>query len=945
MKVSKGASTYAKWLILTCFIALSTFICVGIFTYFNNYQELDMEKNITSGAPTNSDLWTDNSSYYSQPSGSGTSSSPYLIANASNLAWISARYSSLNGRYFRQTANIDLSAHYWNPINNNGSSYSYHYDGNGYTISGLYIDASLLSSQRYIGLFGRITGTTSAYGYVQNLGLISGAITNGQYYIASIVGSATYINVTNCYNKGVTISEGSYIGGIVGNASNTEISNCYNSADIMSTGYGSYVGGIVAFFHVSCSFSTSGYSGVLETTLTKCYNLGNLSVPNCSYVGGMAGSLTYMVTTSGSASSQMLNMYITYCYNKGNITGSEQVGGIAGQVYNSSSCRISISSTYNTGSVSASYQYAGGVMGYSEYSSSNYLLSRYNYYNTTNTGVSRGLGGSGSGTTTDSSLYLYGRTLTQMTCSADGSRPSAFDSSHFSTSIWAFYKDCTPMLADVGEGINGPLRIDGSGTSSDPYIIDTAEKLAYISENYNNSTIYGHYFKQTANIDLSNYNPWTPINNTASHYAYYYDGGGHTISNLYINSSEQQLESNNYIGLFGCVYGSSSSPAYIKNLGIVNGNISGEKYVGAVVGQSYYTNISGCFNQNVIVTGTSSSVGGVVGENHVGEIANCYNTSNVTGQGNVGGIIGYNNGGVISNSYNSGTVTGSGSYTGGIVGYTNQLVSDCYNENVVSGNSWVGGITGRNEYRIANSYNNGEIVCTGNYVGGIAGDNYNGTIVYSYNNGKITGNDYVGGISGYNYSRGIISNCLNQSQINANDLVGGIAGYNGGRVECCANENSISGHNYIAGIVGNNFSVINNCYNTSTISGVDFAGGIVGYIQGTSTRISVISSCYNVGEVIISNTSSNCVGGIAGYIASSSNYLTQYVSVSWCYYDTQTSGNVVTSAIGVGNGYQCYGLTTTEMQGVQNENYMYLSSSFWNFASGQYPTLKYVVKA
>ncbi len=1135
MKVLKRTSTYNnRWLILVCFVALTVFVCAGILTYFYyNYQVPDIETNTTSGAPTNSDLWTDSSSYYSQPSGRGTSSSPYLIASAENLAWISARYSSLSGRYFRQTADIDLSAHYWNPINNNGSSYTYYYDGNGHTISGLYIDANLLSSQRYIGLFGRINGTSSSYGYVQNLGLISGAITNGQYYIASIVGNATYLNVINCYNKGVTLSGESYIGGIVGNVSNTEITNCYNSADITSTGYGSYIGGIAAFFHVSCTFSSGGYSGALEITLTKCYNLGNISASNCSYVGGIAGSLTYMVMTSGGASSQMLNMYVTYCYNKGNITGSEQVGGIAGQLSNSSSFRLNISSTYNTGSVSASYQYAGGVFGYSDYSSSSYLSSRYNYYNTTNTGVSRGLGGSGSGTTSDSSLYIYGRTLTQMTSTADGSRPSAFNSSYFPTSVWAFYEDCTPMLADVGEGINGPVRLDGTGTSSDPYIIDTAEKLAYISENYDSSDIYGHYFMQTADISLSSYSPWTPINQSSTARAYYYNGNNYSITNLTVSSTSS------YSGLFG--YNSG----YIQNL-TVSGMVSGGQYTGGIVGRSsasitdcdssvnvssssshvggvvgYTTNtisscastgtvsggnytggvvgyisstisssnhrtgqvststanayiggvagyssssITSCYNSATVSSSSYGRIGGVVGNFAGSSLSSSYNTGTVrstytsSGAGYIGGVAGYvastvtktltsvrntgsvsgsgtatrvggvfgyftgtatatvyNSGsvsgayytggvagqsaGTVSNWQNRGSVTGSGRYTGGVVGYSTGSLTSCsttsasrvtgtgentggiarycssdvsssYNVGIVSGtgtyvggiiaeviesviilncynagslqdcSGFVGGITGDNAGTIIGCYNSGEVDASVN-VGGIAGSNV-GLITNSYNTAAVSGSSMVGGVVGCQ-TTGSITNCFNTGNIISDDQSGGIAGQNSmGTISSCYNTAVISSTSHCGGIVGLGGGSVSNVYNLGAVQCTgSYSGGIVGYLSagdGISMPKTRISNCFNVATV----TGSSYVGGVVGYIANSTLYPSQYASVSWCYYNTSTVGGAVSQAIGYGNGYQCYGLTTAQMQGLQNANYMNLSNTFWNFASGSYPTLKYV---
>ena len=412
-----------------------------------------------------------------------------------------------------------------------------------------------------------------------------------------------------------------------------------------------------------------------------------------------------------------------------------------------------------------------------------------------------------------------------------------------------------------------------ANSEDNPYIIDSAAKLAWISANYNQSNCYGQHYLQTVDIDLASH-PWTPINNVANYdiypenrRAYYYDGGGHTVSNLYINTSEQTLESNNYLGLFGFVYGSSRNHCYIKNLGIVNGSIAGESLgcVGAVVGEAYYTDITNCYNENtdITMTGSSSNVGGVVGYYREGTISGSYNTGTVSGSSSVGGVAGYNDHGTISNSYNTGTVSGSSS---------------------------VGGVAGYNSGTISGSYNDGDITGTSDYVGGVAGRNYSGTISGSYNTGIVSGSSEVGGV------------------------------------------------------VGQNQGTIIGSYNTGTVSGSSEVGGVVGYVRGSSDSPAVISSCFSTGAVSLTSGSSSYIGGVVGYIESTF-YPSQYVSISWCYYNTETAGGVVTKAIGEGSGYQCYGLTTAQMQGDKNQNYMYLSDTVWNFASGEYPTLKYVATA
>ena len=130
---------------------------------------------------------------------------------------------------------------------------------------------------------------------------------------------------------------------------------------------------------------------------------------------------------------------------------------------------------------------------------------------------------------------------------------------------------------------------------------------------------------------------WTPIGTSSSRYSGNFNGDGHTISGLYINSS-----SDNYQGLFGYV-GSSGK---VQNLS-VSGSVSGNNYVGGVVGLNR------------------------------GSVENCYNTGNVSGS-YVGGVVGYNDGDSVTNCYNTGSVS-DGTYTGGVVGqHINGSITNCY---------------------------------------------------------------------------------------------------------------------------------------------------------------------------------------------------------------------------------------------------------------------------
>ena len=914
-----------------CFISVGT-----LFLLDNNKAN---EVSTTSSAPASTDLWTDSGNYSSSaPAGSGTEDDPYLISSAEELAWISANFSGLaNGKYFLQTANIDLGAHYWNPINNSGSQYSYYYDGNNFEISNLFIDSTKLSSENYVGLFGHNYSNSSCY--IKNVRVTSGEITSTGFNVGGITGGTQRCTITNCVVD-IEVNGNYNVGGIVGSNWRSTISDCVNKGDITGTGW--YIGGLVGENYLSTiqtSYNTgtisgdSNIGGVLGYnvgTVTQVYNLGSVSAD--WYAGGIAGFLD-----AGST--------VSHCYNKGTLSGTYYMGGIAGQASGSSTSASSVSNSFNVGVISSSSQHRGGIFGTC---SSTYLTTSNNYFSTTSS--------TGSSTNTtyscgspSSNSFGTSRTYSAMTVSTNGSRPSGFDSS-YETTIWVFASGETPMLVGVGEGDSTKwdgsestevptLQSSGVNSEDNPYIIDSVAKLVYLSEN--SAWASGKYFLQTVNIDL-NFFPWTPIKNGFIPVNIKYDGGNNTIFNL--NISETEGAATSYTALFGYVSGTSTDLAYIKNVNVSGGSVSGVSYVGTIVGYAYYTDITNCSSENITVKG-NSNVGGLVGSG--GNISNSHNSADVSGNVWVGGVAGHNSD-IIDNCYNLGTITGkSSSYVGGVCGSSYGTVKDSYNSGpVTSVGVMVGGITGYNSSGVVmNCYNTASVTGGGNYVGGVVGQNSSSQIYNSYNMGTVYGSVmYVGGVVG-NSQNGVITNCFNTGTIQGEDSsVGGIIGYSQtDNISSCYNMGNVSGFSSSGGIAGNIYgSTVSNCHNTGEVTSEQLhSGGIVGWVQGSSAIISTISSCYNTGLI----NSTNYTGGVVGFIYNpgvGENW-SRYVSVSWCYYNVDVNSGI--TAFGYGKGYQVYGLTTEQMQGLQSENYMYLSNSYWNFVDGEYPTLKYVAQA
>ena len=210
--------------------------------------------------------------------------------------------------------------------------------------------------------------------------------------------------------------------------------------------------------------------------------------------------------------------------------------------------------------------------------------------------------------------------------------------------------------------------------------VSTTDHLVYLSQNGNAD--FKADYEQTADIsfpadettfdwdgdgtvDGNGTSGWFPIGDFGNQFEGTYDGGGHTISNLYIDRTANRQ------GLFGDFQG------VVKNLGVVDCDITTtSSSVGAVVGMIDDSFGSGGELLNVYATGSvtgDSFVGGLAGpttQNTSTEIRNSYSRVDATCTGfncEVGGLISQN-GGLIENSYSTGAVANNGSGTEGATG-------------------------------------------------------------------------------------------------------------------------------------------------------------------------------------------------------------------------------------------------------------------------------------
>lgn len=313
--------------------------------------------------------------------GSGTESDPYQIADAGQLAYLSfllseesdssVRY-QYNGAWYVLTADIVLNdaaeiaswgekapAHGWTPIGSAYPGFLGHFDGQGHTVSGLYVYSvtAAAGSLKGPGLFSSCSGAEirnlaiadsriTALGANGCAGSLAGAVNDTvlsncsssavveagrSCYAGGLVGESLGVSAEFCSFTGqLLIRENCSAGGIIGNANGAaNLTGCVNAGGIVNVGEDSSetaVGGVIGCFFPDAS-----------SVLMACSNRADLSLGDGA-AGGLAGKITlssnYDVSSSLRTADSLL---ISACGNSGAI-GAEgahsSAGGLVGSVWN-----------------------------------------------------------------------------------------------------------------------------------------------------------------------------------------------------------------------------------------------------------------------------------------------------------------------------------------------------------------------------------------------------------------------------------------------------------------------------------------------------------------------------------------------------------------------------------------------------------------------------------
>lgn len=654
----------------------------------------------------------------------------YLINDERDLERLAAYVNSghdATGKTFKQNADITLTAAHTSIGRYFEGTYKYFkgtYDGNNKTISNLTVNAP---NSNYQGLFGY---TSKAV--IKNVTLANCNIT-GKQYTGGIVGYAsTSTAIENCHVRGnisATESDASGHGGIAGSATTTSITNCTVtgtiSTSVSNDNYGGIVGAanydvVITSCENAANISGDGqnHGGIVGRDYNRsnkfkyCLNTG--VVNGNQYVGAIAGQndsprdfdhcyYSNQSTIKAFGTSSGSNNYtgygevayvVTLGENISKIEFAEQTvitSALSGKKYYAKGDWTLTLTPNQTDVTFVSYACEGGTLSDLTTADGTHKLTITDKDVTISALVSNNDATDVNGVTiaaipdmrwrgNNVSVVVPTITVTNGETSlvlgtdyiVEGSNNTAIGEATITIKGINNYKGTTTKKFNI---VDFTLQdASAANSATNPYLITTAEDLEALASIVNTGSRLDGYYKQTADITLSDEH--TAIGNSSNtSFRGVYDGDNKVIKGLLINQPEAT-----YQGLFG-----RAKNATITNVIIENCDITAKKYVGGICGYAGETTISNCK-----VSGAIKTADGVDGMYH-------------------GGIAGYISDKPISSCVNTASVKGNNSksqYYGGIVGevsWTN--ITDCFNAGIVEGTLYVGSIVGSNgASRLNNNY-------------------------------------------------------------------------------------------------------------------------------------------------------------------------------------------------------------------------------------------------
>lgn len=772
------------------------------------------------------------------------------------------KYESFAGWELSLKGDIDLANIQWAPIGVS-NSFDGTFNGNNHAITGLNVNAA----KGYAGLFGWLKGT------VQNLQVQGSAKASGSVsYIGGIVGYNDGSTVKNCLSKVNVNAEGTRAsaGGVVGNSTSAGVVNlCWNEGSV--TG-GSTTGGIV---------------GKAAGSVTNCANFG--AVTGSVTAGGIAGSGT--VANSYNLGSVTGAANKTYGISSGTVVNSYYICKIgteekSGYIKNGkeSTGQDIIAASGENGKVIYTVGTGDDAQELVEVLNTPENLGIYiEWTNKTKSPynpihIRRWDGSFEEGIDVVTLIYdpngaTTGRAVEINRTVAAGAESAVFqiksvedtdlgfkhengtflgwdEKSNAATPGYKFdASKCTITPAEIsvkkGETVTlyavwqNIWDTDADGA----YLIKTPDDLQSLQTQVNDKGFdyKSKWFRLANDIDMKQFDNWTPIGIVGNAFAGNLDGNHYTIRNLKVNVAS------GYAGMFG--YASYTT---FQNLTLDSPVVTGNSYCGSLIGYdndgATLINITA---NNVAVNSGNASAGGLVGRSGNISAKNCWvEGGSVTGRKIAAGICtdSDDNSPTVVNCHNSANI--------------NTTATSAARKSGIAAGIWACDTSGAR--------------------------------------GEFTGCTNSGTVSGRNYAAGIatagraITSCINSGAVTStNGLAAGMSN-NSAYAEKCGNTGTIKGYANVSGSMGvagiNNSTGASFCYNTGKIISTyksDWAYGISGY--GRST----IKNCFSyvAGEnIALAPNSTEIKVTNSYYLASSATAVSS--AGTWASADDFASGKV-----------------------------------------------------
>ena len=785
------------------------------------------------------------------------------------------KYESFAGWKLSLEGDVDLNNIQWMPIGVS-SSFDGTFNGNNHAIIGLNVDAA----KGYAGLFGWLKGT------VQNLQVQGSAKASGSVScIGGIVGYNDGGTVQNCLSE-VNVnaeSASASAGGVVGNSTSAGVVNlCWNE--------GSVTGG-----------TTGGIVGSGSGTVTNCANFGDVTGGTSYSVGGIAGSGT--VANSYNLGSVTGAANKAYGISSGMVVNSYYICKIvteekSGYIKNGKESTVQ-------GIIAAPGEDGGVIYTVGTGDDAQELVEVLNtpenlgiYIEWTNKTESpynpihiRRWDGSFE-EDIDAVTLIYdpngattGRAVEINRTVAAGVESAVFQIKSVEDTDLGFKHENGTFLGwdeksnaatpgykfDASKGTITPAEVSVKkgetvtlyavwqniwDTDADgAYLIKTPDDLQSLQTQVNDKgfNYKGKWFRLANDIDMTQFDNWTPIGIVGNAFAGNLDGNHYTIRNLKVNVAS------GYAGMFG--YASYTT---FQNLTLDSPVVTGNSYCGSLIGYdndgATLINITA---NNVAVNSGNASAGGLVGRSGNISAKNCWvEGGSVTGRKIAAGICtdSDDNSPTVVNCHNSANI--------------NTTATSAARKSGIAAGIWACDTSGAR--------------------------------------GEFTGCTNSGTVSGRNYAAGIatagraITSCINSGAVTStNGLAAGMSN-NSAYAEKCGNTGTIKGYANVSGSMGvagiNNSTGASFCYNTGKIISTyksDWAYGISGY--GRST----IKNCFSyvAGEnIALAPNSTEIKVTNSYYLASSATAVSS--AGTWASADDFASGKVAWGVGGKGEGSQ-----------------------------------------